>query len=42
MPIRLTATMKVPLAIPLPTITCCHSGSVSKPGWSGSEPIAVG
>ena len=39
---RLTATMKVPLAIPLATITRCQSGWVSKSGWSGSEPIAVG
>ena len=41
-PIRFTATMNVPFAIPLATITCCHSGSVSNSGWSGSEPIAVG
>ena len=41
-PVRLIATMNVPLAMPLPTITCCHSGWVSKSGWSGSEPIAVG
>jgi hypothetical protein len=34
--------MKVPLAIPLATMTFSHSGSVSKSGWSGSEPIAVG
>ena len=39
---RLTATMKTPLAIPLPTITRSQSGSVSNSGWSGSEPIAVG
>ncbi len=26
---RFTATMKVPLAMPWPTITCCHSGWVS-------------
>ena len=39
---RLTATMNVPLAMPLAVITCSHSGSVSKPGWSGSEPMAVG
>ena len=32
---RLTATMKVPLAIPLATITCCQSGSVSKLGVVG-------
>src|ERR1700736_1788762 len=37
---RLTATMKTPLAIALPTITCSHSGCVSKSGCSGSEPIA--
>ena len=41
-PMRLTATMNVPLAMPWPTITACHSGSVSKPGWSGSDPMAVG
>ena len=41
-PIRFTAIMNVPLAIPFPTITFSHSGSVSKSGWSGSEPIAVG
>ena len=34
--------MNVPLAIPLPVITCSHNGSVSNRGWSGSEPIAVG
>jgi hypothetical protein len=39
---RLTATMNVPLAIPLAVITRSHSGWVSKSGWSGSEPIAVG
>ena len=37
-----TATMNVPLAMPLAMMTCSHSGSVSKSGWSGSEPIAVG
>ena len=41
-PIRLMATMNTPLAIALPMITCSHSGSVSKSGCSGSEPIAVG
>ena len=39
---RFTATMNVPLATPLPTITRSHRGSVSNPGWSGSEPMAVG
>ena len=39
---RFGTTMNVPLAMPLARITCSHSGSVSKPGWSGSEPIAVG
>jgi len=24
--------------MPLPTMTCCHNGWVSKSGWSGSEP----
>jgi len=31
-PIRLTATMNVPLAIPLPRMTVSHRGSVSKLG----------
>ena len=30
------------LAIALPRITVSQSGSVSKSGWSGSDPIAVG
>ena len=34
--------MNSPLAMPLPTMTCCHNGWVSKSGWSGSEPMAVG
>jgi hypothetical protein len=29
--------MNVPFAMPLPTMTFSHSGSVSNPGWSGSE-----
>ena len=41
-PIRFTATMNVPLATPLPTMTFSHRGWVSKSGWSGSEPMAVG
>ena len=42
MPVRLTTTMKVPLAIPFATITFSHSGRVSNFGTSGSDPIAVG
>jgi len=34
--------MKRPFAMPLPMITFCQSGWVSKSGWSGSEPMAVG
>ena len=39
---RFGTTMNVPLVMPWARITCSHSGSVSKPGWSGSEPMAVG
>ena len=42
MPIRFGTTMNVALVMPCARITCSQSGSVSKPGWSGSEPIAVG
>ena len=41
-PMRFTATMKSPFAMPLAVMTRSHSGCVSNPGWSGSEPIAVG
>ena len=34
--------MNRPLLMPLATITCCHSGWVSRSGNTGSDPMAVG